>query len=615
MIFQNMKLHNRLSILLNLGLFSLITIIMIFLYFNISSQFSDFSTEVINQIQELTNSNMDQSDNEVDSTREQFEKFQIKASDDLLELTSVPFSKAFHTGDKRAVKVWLKRQGKVGGVEEVSVLNEHGVVEFSSHDKFLKRKVADDVINKLSNNKEKFRRWADNGLETYVPKMVERKCLRCHVHNDWENRIGETIGHFYIRVSTTVLNALKEESKIFLSGQMNSSRTKLLELEGKNANAIDKLNKSNIIFFGVSLLAVLASLGMLTHFLVRKLVAQPLGNVTEIFEDIAEGEGDLTARIDINRKDEIGKLAECFNTFTDKLRRLIKDVAINASDLNTSSSGLSSLSGEMQTGANLMAHKSNEVATATERINMNMTSMAEGMDQASTNVNIVETSAEQMVATINEISQYTEKTLHISKQAVSQAETASIKVGELGSVAQEIGRVTETITEISEQTNLLALNATIEAARAGESGKGFAVVANEIKELARQTAEATEDIKGKIIGIQNSTAETETEIQEISKVINEVNETVSTTSAAIHEQSVTTNEIADRVSQASEGFREVSGNLTDVSSSIESIARDISDVDNSTGEISNNSAQINMHTEELNGMSEKLSNVVALFKV
>ncbi len=615
MIFQNMKLHSRLNILLNLGLFSFITIIMIFLYFNISRQFSSFSTEVIKQIQELTNLNMDQSDHEVDSTTKQFEKFQIKASDDLLELTSVPFSKAFHTGDKRAVKVWLKRQGQVGGVEEVSVLNEHGVVEFSSHDKFLKRKVPDDVLSKLSNNKEKFRRWADNGLETYVPKMVERKCLRCHVHNNWENRIGETIGHFYIRVSTTVLNALKEESKGFLSAQMNGSRTKLSELEGKNAKAIDELNKSNVIIFGVSLLCVLASLGLLTHFLVRKFVAQPLGNVTEMFEDIAEGEGDLTARIDIDRKDEIGKLAECFNTFTDKLRTLIKDIALNSSALNKSSSGLSGLSSEMQTGANVMADKSNEVTVATEKINMNMTSVAAGMDQASTNVNTVAASAEQMISTINEISKYTEKTLQISNQAVSKAAIVSTKVGELGNVAQEIGRVTEAITEISEQTNLLALNATIEAARAGEYGKGFAVVANEIKELSRQTAEATKDIKEKIRGIQDSTAETEIEIQEISKVINEVNETVSTTSAAIHEQSVTTKEIADSVNQASEGFREVSGNLTDVSGSIESITKDISDVDHSTGEISNNSSQINMHTEELNSMSEKLSKLVARFKV
>jgi len=75
----------------------------------------------------------------------------------------------------------------------------------------------------------------------------------------------------------------------------------------------------------------------------------------------------------------------------------------------------------------------------------------------------------------------------------------------LGSAAQEIDRVTETITEISSQTNLLALNATIEAARAGEAGKGFAVVAGEIKELARQTADATEDIKRRISGIQAST--------------------------------------------------------------------------------------------------------------
>ena len=90
-------------------------------------------------------------------------------------------------------------------------------------------------------------------------------------------------------------------------------------------------------------------------------------------------------------------------------------------------------------------------------------------------------------------------------------------MNQLGAAAQEIGKVTETITEISSQTNLLALNATIEAARAGSAGKGFAVVANEIKELAQQTAAATEDIKGRIAGVQSSTAGGIAEIDKVSQ--------------------------------------------------------------------------------------------------
>jgi methyl-accepting chemotaxis protein len=188
-------------------------------------------------------------------------------------------------------------------------------------------------------------------------------------------------------------------------------------------------------------------------------------------------------------------------------------------------------------------------------------------------------------------------------------------VDELGSAANEIGKVVETITEISEQVNLLALNATIEAARAGEAGRGFAVVANEIKDLAKQTAEATLEIKGKIGAIQGSTAETVTEIDQISKIINDVNEIVTIIATAVEEQSVTTKEIAGNVAQASQGIQEVNENVAQSSSVSAEIASDISGVNQSAGEISSSSAQVNLSAEELNRMGVKLNEMVGKFKV
>ena len=126
----------------------------------------------------------------------------------------------------------------------------------------------------------------------------------------------------------------------------------------------------------------------------------------------------------------------------------------------------------------------------------------------------------------------------------------------LGQAAQEIGQVTETITNISAQTNLLALNATIEAARAGTAGKGFAVVANEIKELARQTAEATEDIKARIAGIQDSTGTAISDIGQITTVIKDVGGIVASIAAAIEEQATVTKDVAGNIAQASTGVRD-----------------------------------------------------------
>ena len=122
---------------------------------------------------------------------------------------------------------------------------------------------------------------------------------------------------------------------------------------------------------------------------------------------------------------------------------------------------------------------------------------------------------------------------------------------------REIGKVTETISEISSQTNLLALNATIEAARAGAAGKGFAVVAGEIKALAQQTATATEDIKSRISGVQNSTSSGIAEIEKISRVIFEVSDIVGSIAAAIEEQTVSTKDIARNIAEASFGVNDV----------------------------------------------------------
>ena len=120
-------------------------------------------------------------------------------------------------------------------------------------------------------------------------------------------------------------------------------------------------------------------------------------------KDIAEGEGDLTARIEISSKDEIGALAASFNRFIEKLQLMVKDIAGNAETLNASSGNLSGLSGHMSTGAQGMYEKSNTVAAAAEQMSANINSVAAAMEQASTNVSMVASSAEQMSATIHEI--------------------------------------------------------------------------------------------------------------------------------------------------------------------------------------------------------------------
>lgn len=361
------------------------------------------------------------------------------------------------------------------------------------------------------------------------------------------------------------------------------------------------------------IVTVLMALSM--WFLSGVLILKPVSRVVGGLKDIAEGEGDLTRRLDVGSEDEVGALSRWLNTFMEKLQTIIREIGQNADTLTASSLELSQLSGTMSQAAENMSGKSNTVASSAEEMSDNINSVAVAAEQASTNMNLVAATTEQMTATINEIAKNSEKAKAVTNDAVTQSDDASRMIDEQGRAAQAIGKVTETITDISEQINLLALNATIEAARAGEAGKGFAVVANEIKELASQTSEATQDIKQRIDSIQESTALSVTQVSRISKIINGINDIVTTISTAVEEQSVSSQEIATNVSQASNGIQEMFERVNQSSNVASEIAGDIAEVNVSSAEMSNSSSQVDMSANELAKLSSQLKDLVGRFKI
>lgn len=348
---------------------------------------------------------------------------------------------------------------------------------------------------------------------------------------------------------------------------------------------------------------------------VRSVVIKPIDLVTAGLNDIADGDGDLTLRLDSGRRDELGSLAAGFNRFLEKLALMIKDISKNAADLDEASTDLSSIAVFMANSSTTMSAKAGAVTSFAGDMSGTMTRVAADSEQAASSVNMVAEATEEMTATVNEIAMNSEKARRTTDQAVSQARIVSEKVDHLGGAAKEIGKVTETITEISEQTNLLALNATIEAARAGDAGKGFAVVANEIKELANQTANAVKDIRARIDGIQSTTFEAVEQIGLITNVVDSVNDIVGTIATAIEEQSTANREIASNISQASTGIQDVNQNVAQCSAFAASIAGDISEVSSSVEEISNSSGQVNIKAESLSMLSGQLHSLVKRFKI
>jgi len=372
-----------------------------------------------------------------------------------------------------------------------------------------------------------------------------------------------------------------------------------------------RLRNTSIVIGVVGFLALVGVVWFISIFL----VVRPINGVVEGLRDIAEGEGDLTLRLPVNTQDEIGELSTWFNTFIEKLQGIIGDLAGQASAMDGSSRSLLDVAGDLSTRADNTSERSTSVSGAAEEMTVNINGVAASMEQASANSDMVATAAEEMTATIGEVAKQSETARNISANAVQRADNASQKMARLGEAASAIGSVTEAISEISEQTNLLALNATIEAARAGEAGKGFAVVANEIKALANQTADATQDIKERVDGIQNVTGETVSDIEEVTKVITEVNGIVSTIATAVEEQSVATSEIATNIAQASQGIQEVSGMVAQSSTVVTEITREITEVNSNSGEISESSRQVHTNAEELSSMAVTLKQVVETFKI
>lgn len=353
--------------------------------------------------------------------------------------------------------------------------------------------------------------------------------------------------------------------------------------------------------------------GLIIVFMATR-IAKPVRETDSFFRDIAEGEGDLTARLTVHSKDEIGDMAKSFNIFADKLQGMVGYIAEESIEINTSSSSLTQISADLSGVARDTLSKSTSAATAVEEMSANMATVASSMEEAAANVNAVASAIEEMTSTINEIAETSEKARSITENAVQQSSEASVSVDELGVAAREITKVLETITEISQQVNLLALNATIEAARAGDAGKGFAVVANEIKDLASQTAKATDQIKERIDSIQRTTKATVSVIESISRVVGENSEVVNTIATAVEEQSVTAKEISQNVAQISMNIQEVNNNIAESSQVSQMIAREIADMNQASGKMNESATQVSSNANSLDFLAKSLNKLVSTYK-
>lgn len=338
------------------------------------------------------------------------------------------------------------------------------------------------------------------------------------------------------------------------------------------------MSTSNLAAAGM-VLSVSIGLVLLSFWITFSRILRPLLVLTDAMIRLGNGLLDV-ALPGLNRKDEIGDMAQAVEMFKVKAAQNARDEAearakqdqiaarqrkedmIKLADDFEGAVGeiietVSSASTELEASAGTLT-------STAERAQEHTTAVAASSEEASTNVQSVASATEELSSSIGEISRQVQESSRIAIEAVDQARKTNKRVGELSKAADCIGDVVKIISSIAGQTNLLALNATIEAARAGESGRGFSVVASEVKSLAEQTAKATGEISQHIAGIQIATQESVSTIKEISGTIERLSEISSMIAAAVEEQGAATQEISRNVQQAAQGTMQVSSSITDV---------------------------------------------------
>jgi len=252
----------------------------------------------------------------------------------------------------------------------------------------------------------------------------------------------------------------------------------------EDASMQAELKKNTVLIIGSSALALLV--GLLAAWVITRLIVAPLRSVIRVAQQIAAG--DLTAKVEVTRRDEMGQLMLAMQQMAAGLGTIVSGLQAGIERLAGSAQSLSAVTEQTNLEVNSQKEETEQVATAMNQMTATVHDVARNAEEAA----LAAQTADDKVESGQQV---VRQSMARIEQLADSATSASSSIESLSAEIQNIGTVLEVIKSVAEQTNLLALNAAIEAARAGEQGRGFAVVADEVRALARRTQQSTEEIE------------------------------------------------------------------------------------------------------------------------
>ncbi len=306
----------------------------------------------------------------------------------------------------------------------------------------------------------------------------------------------------------------------------------------------------------------------------------------------AMAQGDLSQRVRLTTRDELGVIGRSFDAMADSFAEAIRKVGDSSTQVATAASQVHSTAERIATGAEEVVAQSTTVATAGEEMAATSGDIAQNCQMAVEGVGMAAQAAENGARVV-------EQTIMVMTQIAERVQASAKTVETLGTRSDQIGEIIGTIEDIADQTNLLALNAAIEAARAGEQGRGFAVVADEVRALAERTTKATREIGEMIKAIQTETKSAVIAMEQGVHQVETGTEEASRSGQALREILEQVNAVAMQVNQIATAAEEQTATTSEISNNMQQITEVVQETASGAHQAAQAATQLNANAEEL----------------